>query len=291
MSKLRDRMIHDMQLHGYGERTQEAYARAVRQLQEFYSLSPDHIDEEQLREYFLHRKNTSKWSAATMRIAYSGIRFFFTHTLKREWSTLALIRAETERKLPSVLSLDEVRTLLEAVRTPPNKTYLTFVYSCGLRLQEALHMQVRDIDSKRMMIHVHRGKGAKDRYVPLPETTLKILRAYWKTHGNPNWLFPRLGRNRKEGSTATTPMGKATVQGALLRVIKALPTIKKRVSVHTLRHSYATHLLEAGVNIRLVQQYLGHASLMSTMVYTHVTRTGQQDAYARINRVMGKVQS
>jgi len=291
MSNFRDRMINDMQLHGYGVRTQEAYARTVRQLQEFYGISPDKITEEQLRDYFLHRKNVSKWSASTMKIGYCGIKFFFTYTLKRGWDTLTLIRVETERKLPTVLSVDEVRVILKALRKLHNKAYLTTVYSCGLRLNEALHLHVADVDSKRMVIHIHSGKGAKDRYVPLPKSTLTLLREYWMTHQNPDWVFPRLGRSGKEGPSATEPMGQATVQGALRRVVKETPSITKPVRVHTLRHSYATHLLEAGVNIRLVQQYLGHSSLISTMVYAHVTRIGHQDAHARIDRLMNGVQS
>ena len=291
MSSFQERMLQDMQLHGYGERTQESYLRAVRQLHEFYQLPPEDITEEQLREYFLHRKNVSQWSACTMRIAYCGVKFYYQKTLKRDWHTLALIRAETERKLPTVLSVEEVRTILQHVRTLQNRAYLTTVYSCGLRLHEGLHLQVRDIDSKRMQIHVHRGKGAKDRYVPLPEPTLQLLREYWKTHRNPTWIFPALGRSGNDGPTADRPMGKGTVQGVLRRTLKELPAITKRVSVRTLRHSYATHLLEAGVNIRLVQQYLGHSSLMTTTVYLHVTRLGHQDAYGRINALMKEVQS
>jgi len=284
-------MIHDMQLHGYAERTQQAYVRTVRQLQQFYELSPEEICEEQLRDYFIHRKNVSRWSPATMRIAYSGIKFFYTYTLKREWGTMELIRAENQRKLPTVLTVDEVHSILQAVDTPHNKAYLTVVYCCGLRLQEGLHLQVGDIDGQRKLIHVHLGKGAKDRYVPLPDSTLAVLRDYWKTHRNSKWVFPRLGRSRKEGPTATEPMNKETVHGALRRVLKTELAITKPVRVHTFRHSYATHLLESGVNIRLVQQYLGHASLASTMIYAHVTRVGHRDACARINRLMKGVRS
>jgi integrase/recombinase XerD len=287
---LYESMIHDMTLHGYGERTREAYARAVRQMWEFLGMAPEEITEEDLRRYFLHRKNQDRWSSATMRIAYAGIKFFFNHTLRRDWHTLSLIRAEAERKLPVVLSIDEVRTILAQFRTPQNKAYFTVVYSCGLRLLEGLHLQVADVDSDRMLLHVHRGKGAKDRYVPLPESTLEVLRSYWKRHRNPVWLFPSLGRSGNLGPTATIPMAKQTVQGALRRVLKELPQIKKRVRVHTFRHSYATHLLEAGVNIRLVQQFLGHASLASTMVYAHVTRAGHDEACMRINTLMQGVE-
>ena len=277
-----------LQLAGMSTRTQQCYTRSVRMLADFYNKTPDLITEQELQDYFLHRRNTNKWSAATMRICYSGIKFFFLNVLKRDWHTLNLIHAKREQRLPTVLSLDEVRAILAAVSTPQNKAYLTVVYSCGLRLHEALYLQVSDIDSCRMRIHVHRGKGAKDRYVPLPETTLSVLRSYWKLHRNPVWIFPRLGRSGKEGPTAQRSMHKGSVQGALRRVLKQL-NIKKRVSVHTLRHSYATHLLEAGVNIRRIQQYLGHHSLTSTMVYLHLTTQGHEHAYNIINDLMQEV--
>lgn len=279
-----------LQLAGMSQRTQECYTRSVRMLADFYNKPPDQISETHLQDYFLHRRNTDKWSAATMRICYSGIKFFFINVLQRDWHTLELIHAKREQRLPTVLSLDEVRAILAAVRTCQNKAYLTAVYSCGLRLHEALYLQVSDIDGDRMRIHVHRGKGAKDRYVPLPEATLNILRSYWKLHRNPVWIFPRLGHSGKEGPTAQTPMDKGSVQGALRRVLKQLK-LQKRISVHTLRHSYATHLLEAGVNIRRIQQYLGHHSLNSTMVYLHLTTQGHEHAYGIINDLMQEVRS
>jgi integrase/recombinase XerD len=273
-----------LQLAGMSKRTQQCYTRSVRMLVDFYNKTPDQITEVQLQDYFLHRRNADKWSAATLRICYSGIKFFFINVLKRDWHTLELIHAKREKRLPTVLSLNEVWTILNAVRTPQNKAYLTTVYTCGLRLHEALYLQVNDIDSDRMRIHV-RGKGAKDRYVPLPESTLHLLRDYWKRHRNPAWIFPRLGRSGKEGPAAQIPMSKETVQGALRRVLKQLK-FKKRVSVHTLRHSYATHLLEAGVNLRRIQQYLGHSSLNSTMIYLHLTTQGHENAYGIINDLM-----
>ncbi len=274
-----------LQLAGMSKRTQECYTRSVRMLVDFYGKTPDLINELQLQDYFLHRKNVDKWSPATMRICYSGIKFFFINVLKRQWHTLELVHAKRERRLPTVLSTKEIRSILNTVKTPQNKAYLTTVYSCGLRLHEALNLQVSDIDSDRMRIHVHRGKGAKDRYVPLPESTLVTLRNYWKIHRNPLFLFPRLGRSGKEGPSATIPMNKSSVQGALRRVLKQLD-LKKRISVHTLRHSYATHLLEAGVNIRRIQQYLGHSSLSSTLIYLHLTTQGHQRAYGIINDLM-----
>ncbi|MHC4637622.1 MAG: tyrosine-type recombinase/integrase [Planctomycetota bacterium] len=280
-----NKSMRALQLAGMSKRTQQCYTRSVRMLVDFYGKTPDLINELQLQDYFLHRKNVDKWSPATMRICYSGIKFFFVNVLKRQWHTLELVHAKREQRLPTVLSINEVRSILDTVRTPQNKAYLTTVYSCGLRLHEALFLQVSDIDADRMRIHVHRGKGAKDRYVPLPESTLSILRNYWKLHRNPAWIFPRLGRSGNEGPTATTPMNKSSVQGALRRILKQL-NLKKRISIHTLRHSYATHLLEAGVNIRRIQQYLGHNSLNSTMVYLHLTTQGHENAYGIINKLM-----
>ncbi len=273
-----------LQLAGMSTRTQQCYTRSVRMLVDFYHKTPDLISEQELQDYFLHRKNVDKWSPATMRICYRGIKFFFINVLKRQWHTLELVHAKREHRLPTVLSIKEVRAILATVRTPQNKAYLTTVYSCGLRLHEALHLHISDIDSERMRIHV-RGKGAKDRYVPLPKATLNILRNYWKLHRNPTWIFPRLGRSCKEGPSATVPMNKGSVQGALRHVLKQLK-FKKRISVHTLRHSYATHLLEAGVNIRRIQQYLGHSSLNSTLIYLHLTTQGHQRAYGIINELM-----
>ena len=137
-----------------------------------------------------------------------------------------------------------------------------------------------------MMIHVHRGKGCKDRFVPLPESTLLLLRQYWKTHRNPKLIFPALGRGHNLGPTSLTPMAIGNVQGAFRKARIAAGITKRRVSIHTLRHSYATHLLEAGVNIRIIQSYLGHAQIMTTMVYLHLSRNGHEDAYQRINDLM-----
>jgi integrase/recombinase XerD len=285
MTDYYQKSMRALQLAGMSERTQQCYTRSVRMLVDFYGKTPDKVTETELQDYFLHRRNVDKWSAATMRICYSGIRFFFINVLKHDWHTLKLIHAKREQTLPTILSRKEVWQIIHTVRTPQNMAYLIVVYTCGLRLHEALFLQVSDIDSQRMRIHVHRGKGAKDRYVPLPMATLTILRSYWQRHRNPLWIFPRLGRSGKEGPTATKPMAKASVQGALRRVLKELK-IKKRISIHTLRHSYATHLLEAGVNIRRIQQYLGHQSLNSTMVYLHLTTQGHEHAYGIIDKLM-----
>ena len=286
MTPLRQQMIAALQLSGKGERTQQSYVREVRLLAQFYGKSPDVISEQELQAYFLHRKNVDGLAPASMRICYSGIRFFYQHVLQRDWHTLSLIRAQSEHRLPAVLSIEEVRRLLKAATPLHNQVYFTTVYSLGLRLHEALYLQVSDVDGQRFQVHVHRGKGAKDRYVPLPEDTLALLRTYWKTHHNPTWLFPATGRDQKQTPTATSPMSRASVQGAFRKAKRRAGVTKTGVAIHTLRHSYATHLLEAGVNLRLIQRYLGHTRLETTMVYLHLTHTGHADAYARINALM-----
>jgi len=274
---LRTRMQQDLQLAGLGERTQEAYLRAVRQLAAHFRRPPDQLTEEQLREYFLFLKNDKQFASPSLKIAFYGIRFFYTHTVPRSWETLQKLRVPRQKTLPDVLTRDEVRQLIEAVRTPHNKAYLWTVYSLGLRLQEGLHLQVGDVDSQRMLVHVHRGKGAKDRYVPLPERTLGMLREYWSSHRHPSWLFPATGRDRRQAATAKQPMAKASVQGAMRRVVQQLG-LRKQVSIHTLRHSYATHLLDAGVSIRLISAYLGHVSLDTTLIYAHLTMVNEAGA-------------
>jgi site-specific recombinase XerD len=220
-----------------------------------------------------------------MTIAICGIRFCYQQVLNRNWTIFGILRPAPEKKLPVILSLAEVRQILGRVRLPRYQVCLSTIYSCGLRLQEGTHLQVADIDSARMMIHVRHGKGAKDRYVPLPQRTLELLRQYWRTHRNPVWLFPAEGRNHIDLAIATQPMSKSSLQNALRAALKDSGN-HKRASVHTLRHSWATHLLEAGVNLRLIQEWLGHASPATTSVYTHLTLKATQLGTAAINQLM-----
>lgn len=281
-----ERSTKALQLNGLAERSQQSYTRMVRLLVDFYGKTPDMITEEELQEYFLHRKLVSKWSGGYMRICYCAIRFFFVNVLERKWHTFDYLRAKREQKLPAVLSLEEVHRLLDCIRIPHYRAFHSTVYSCGLRLEEALNLEVSDIDSDRMMIHVHRGKGTKDRYVPLPHSTLGILRKYWASHRNPRLIFPALGRDRQGAAKAQYPMSKSTVQDALRNAKKPAHIHKRGVCVHTLRHSYATHLLEAGVNLMVIQRYLGHNSLTTTMIYLHLTQKGHDDAAKIISHLM-----
>ncbi len=280
MTILRERMSADMQLRGLAKKTQIAYLRAVRQLAAYYGKSPDQIDEEELRRYFLYLKNEKKASRSSCTIAICGLKFFYERTLGREWTTFDLVRPPKSQKLPVVLSREEVRQVLACLRRFHYRVCLTTIYSCGLRLQEGVQLQVADIDGDRLLIHVRLGKGAKDRYVPLPPTTLALLRQQWLGCRHPQWLFPS-----RHCPQATQPMHASGVQRAFKAAL-AESGVQKEATVHTLRHSYATHLLEEGVNLRVIQAYLGHRSPKTTAIYTHLTRNAQSRAVAVIDRLM-----
>jgi site-specific recombinase XerD len=284
MGILRERMIQDMQLRGFSVRTQQSYSRAVRKLAQHYHKSPDLVTDEELRQYFLYRTNVSRWSRVACTIALCGIKFFYENTLKRDWTTVGLLKPKRLKSLPTVLSLDEVRRTLARVHMLRHRVCLTTIYSCGLRLTEGRTLQIPHIDSDRMFLHVT-GKGTKDRYVPLPARTLELLREIWKTHRNPLWLFPAPGRGGHGEASANKPMPVASVQMAFKEaLVKA--RVHKKASVHTLRHSYATHLLEGGVDLRIIQQILGHANPQTTMVYTQLTEPALKPATEIINRLM-----
>jgi integrase/recombinase XerD len=279
MTALREKMIEDMQLRGFAIRTQEAYLLAVSQLARYYQKPPDQVNEEELRQYFLYLKNEKRAARATCTIALCGIKFFFQHTLGREWKTFEFLRPPKEKKLPVILSLAEVRTILAKVRCLRYRVCLSTIYACGLRLQEGLHVQVGHIDSERLLLHVRHGKGGKDRYVPLPPPILSMLRQQWLTHRNPFWIFPSPIRPEKG------PMDASGVQRAFHAALLECG-IPKPATVHTLRHSYATHLLEAGVNLRVIQAYLGHASPATTAIYTHLTQTSDERTARTINQAL-----
>jgi site-specific recombinase XerD len=286
MTKLRQRMIEDMQLRGFSARTQECYVRSVAQLAQHFDRSPEQLNEDDLRQYFLYLANEKKVARATATIALCGIKFFFEQTVHKDWPTLRFVRPPREKKLPVVLSRDEVRRILAEVRIPVYRACLTTIYACGLRLLEGAHLEVPDIDSARMALHIH-GKGKKDRYVPLPEPTLEILREFWRTHRSPQWLFPAPTRHGLKHSLANNggPVNRSSLQSAFKRALKKTG-IAKRAHVHTLRHSYATHLLEAGFNLRVIQENLGHRSARTTQIYTHLTQEVHQSLVRPLNDLM-----
>ena len=269
MTELRTRMIECLQLRGLSERTQEAYVRAVRQLAAHYHKSPDLITEEELRQYFLFIKNVKHYSSNTSTIAICGIKFFFEKTLNRNWSIFGILRAPREKKLPVILSVEEVRKILGCLRLPRYRVCLSTIYSCGLRLQEGTHLQVRDIDSARMMIHVRHGKGNKDRYVPLPERTLELLRQYWASHRNPVWLFPSPGHGDVPLSISTEPMARSSLprlvpRGAQSKRHQPLPP-RSTLFVTVGQRTCSNRALTCG-SFKNISDTLGQPRLASTHI-------------------------
>lgn len=287
MTALRQRMIEELHLRGYAERTVGAYVSAVARLARYHHSPPDRLSEDQLREYLVHLTSVRKLARPSLTVALSGIRFFYERTLGRQWTILDIARPKRDKKLPVVLSREEVWRVLGAVRTPTYRACLTTIYACGLRLLEGTGLQVPHVDGARRLLHVHHGKGGVDRMVPIPGAALALLRAHWRTHRNPVWVFPAPRRRpaRPLHDPTIGPIGPTSLQKAFVLAVKQ-SGVSKPAHVHTLRHSYATHLLEAGVPISLIQEYLGHSSPSTTAIYTHVTRELRDTAIDPINELM-----
>lgn len=278
MTELRRRMVEDMQLRGLAKNTQQSYMDSVRILAKYYNRRPDHLSEEEIRNFFLYLIKEKQVCESTVGIYLHGIKFFFEKTLKREWPVLNLIRAQKRKRLPVVLSTEEVRKLLSLIKIPRNRVCLTTIYSCGLRLSEGTQLNVGDIDSKRMVIQIRDSKGGKDRYVPLPDRILCVLREYWRKNRSESWLFP-------SDVKVADHISHSAIQLCFKKVL-CESGITKDATVHTLRHSYATHLLESGVDIRVIQGILGHSSPKSTVIYTHLTQKTMTKLHTTVDDLM-----
>jgi len=285
VSPLRRRMIEDMELRGFAPKTQLSYVRAVEHLSRFFGRSPDTLSDEDIRRYFVHLTCERKLARPTVTIALSGIKFLYESTLKRDFSVTGVPVPKRKYPLPIVLAREEVRAILSKVTEVRHRACLTLIYACGLRLGEGCRVQVVDIDRVRGVLHVHLAKGAKDRYIPLPPGILPLLGVCWRTHHNPTWLFPSVGRSNLCGTASERCVPPGTIQQVFSAAL-AVSGVRKRVSVHSLRHSYATHLLEDGVNLRLIQSWLGHGSPAVTAVYTHLTEQASTSAAQQVARLM-----
>lgn len=286
VSPLRRRMIEDMELRGFSVKTQASYVRAVEGLTRYHKRNPQTLSDEDIRRYFVHLKCERKLARPTITIALCGIKFLFEATLKRDFTVTGVPRPKREKHLPVVISRTEVRAILDKITETRHRACLTLIYACGLRLGEACRVQVTDLDRARGVLHVRQAKGSKDRYVPLPPGILPLLEACWRIHRNPVWLFPSVGRGGIHGATSECHVPLGTVQ-QVFRAALALSGVRKHVSVHNLRHSYATHLLEDGVNLRQIQTWLGHNSPSVTAVYTHLTEQATSEAAQQVGRLMG----
>ena len=286
VSPLRRRMIEDMELRGFSAKTQASYLRAVEKLARFHGRCPKTLSDEEIRRYFVHLKCERKLARPTITIALCGIKFFYESTLRRDFSVTGVPRPKREHKLPVVLTREEVRAILRQVTEVRHRACLTLIYACGLRLGEGCRVQTADIDRARGVLHVRAAKGGKDRYVPIPAPILPLLETCWRMHRNPIWLFPSVGRGGVHGPTATSPVPIGTVQ-QVFRAALAVSGVHKHVAIHSLRHSYATHLLEDGINLRQIQTWLGHNSPAVTSVYTHLTEQASTAAAQQVGKLMG----
>jgi len=284
MEKLHDQMKMDLELRNLSPRTRSCYLTWVKSFALHFHRSPEEMGEEEIREYLHYLIQEKKVSQSGVSQAYSALKFFYETTLKRDWKGYRIPRAQKGRRLPVVLSPQEIQAIFSAVGNLKHRAVLMTIYSAGLRISEVVHLKVSDVDSQRMTIRVEQGKGQKDRYTLLGQRTLDILRDYWKEYRPVGWLFP----GKTESESLSVSSVQKVFEKALLRA-----GIKKPASVHTLRHSFATHLLEAGTDLFHIQPHLGPTSLKTTAVYLHLSRKGLEDLASPVDLLegMGKLTS
>ncbi len=263
MGALRKQMDGDLVVRGMSVRTREAYLGAVAGLAKYYGRRPDRVSEQEVQNYLLHLIEERKLAWSSCNIVAQGLKFFYRVTLKRPQTQFAIPRARQPQKLPQILSREEVAALIENTLNPKHRAILMTAYGAGLRLNEICHLKVTDIDSDRMTMRVEQGKGAKDRYTLLSPRLLGELRRYWVLYRPKQWLFTRKNPAR--------PIGEETVH-RVYHAAKAHAGILKEGGIHSLRHAFATHLLEAGVDIHTIQRLLGHGHISTTLRYFHLAR-------------------
>jgi integrase/recombinase XerD len=262
MTPLRQKMIDDMKLRRFAPSTQELYVSAVADLAKYYNQSPDLIDKEKIQKYLLHLMEERHLAWSTCNVAVAGMRFFYTKTLGLDSIHLGIPPMRSQTKLPEIFSFEEIERLLKCASSTKNRVLLMTTYAAGLRVSEVVNLKLSDIDSSRMTIRITQGKGNKDRYTILSSRLLTELRTYYREYRPPQWLF--------YGSYTGKQISIGTAQTMYYNA-KERAGITKEGGIHTLRHCFATHLLEAGVDIRTIQSLMGHTSIMTTMNYLRVT--------------------
>ena len=276
MKPLRQKMINDMKLRRFAQKTQDAYVSAVLGLAKHYNESPDLLDKEKIQKYLLHLMEERHLAWSTCNVAVAGMRFFYTQTLGRDAMHLGIPPMRSQSKLPEIFSFEELERLFKCATSLKNKALLMTTYGAGLRVSEVVNLKLSDIDSKRMTIRVRQGKGNKDRYSILSSRLLTELRAYYREYKPPACLF--------YGSYTGEQMSIGTAQ-TLYYAAKERAGITKQGGIHTLRHCFATHLLEAGVDLRTIQSLMGHASIITTMGYLRVTSKKLSDTKSPLDLI------
>lgn len=270
---------------GKADSTINLYSHAIRRVCEYFDCPPDTLTQEQLEGYFESLISTHSWS--TVKVDRNGLQFFYKHVLKRDWQWVDIVKPPQEKHLPDVLTLKELERLINGTRERRYQTFILTCFSMGLRLGETLSIRVADIDSERALLHVRQAKGKKDRYVFLPKMTLEALRAYWVTHRNPTLLFPQ-GRTPEQRHKAREPMDRGGTQKSFKAIVTDVG-IRKDITIHTLRHCYGTLLTDAGVNLRAIQEQMGHECPKTTALYTQLSNYSQSDTDRRINGLLSRL--
>ena len=269
MSALRKQMQADMVVRNFSVRTRESYIAAVAGIAKFYKRSPDTLSEDEVQGYLLHLIEERKLAWSSVNVAVSALKFLFQVTLKRKSVEFQIPRPHQPQRLPEILSREEVMRIIDAAANPRHRAVLLTIYAAGLRLSEACRLKVSDIDSERMTLRIEQAKGAKDRYALLSPKLLKELRVYWAAYRPQDWLFPS---TRDRG----LPLAHVTVQRIFYRA-RDRAGITKRCGIHGLRHAFATHMLEGGVNVHTIQRLMGHRDLSTTTRYFHLARSHLAD--------------
>ena len=270
---------------GKSKSTIDVYSRAVRRITEYFDCCPDRLTTKHFKEHFSNLIQTHSWS--TVKVDRNGLQFFYKYVLNKDWQWIDIVKPPQVKSLPDILTSDEVSQIINNTREIRYQTYILAVYSMGLRLGEALNLKVGDIDSQRMRVHVRCGKGRKDRFVTLPDAALHALRQYWVTHRHRSLVFPG-GKTSDDRHKANAPMDRGGIQKSF-KVIVHSCNIHKKISIHSLRHAYGTHLVEEGLNLRAIQKELGHDSPKTTAIYTQLTEPVQQQTTKLINKMVSRL--
>jgi integrase/recombinase XerD len=268
-------------------RTLQSYYRQMDLVCRYFGRNPKYLSQRRIRSYIIYLKEAKRLSPSSLRQAIASCRMYYCDMLGKSWKLWDVVKARDKKRLPVVMTIEEVAVVLRGVALLRHRTPLRLIYCCGLRLDEAVHLTIDDVEPGCVI--VRDGKGGKDRRVPLCEMMYRQLRYYWLQHRNPKWIFPSAGRgrrgdDRKRMGASEIPIGKGSLQKAFHDAL-GLTSIRKKATIHTLRHSYATHLLAMGVNIRQLQLYLGHEDIKTTILYTHLIPFGEEKSFEHIEAI------
>ena len=280
--RLYNKFVQTLELQGYAPVTVDCYSRGIRRVADYFDQCPDsRLNKDDLKQYFADLLKTHSWS--TIKLDRNALQHYWTHILNKDWDWVLIVKPPKVKSLPDILTPDEINLVLANVQKVRYAVLFFTLYTLGMRIGEGLNLCVGDIDGELMRVHVRQGKGLKDRYAKLPQATYDLLRQFWQTHRHPKFIFPSTQKNRQN-----VPMDRGATQKAIKEAVHAAG-IRKHITAHSLRHCYATHLIEQGLNLRAVQDLLGHEDPRTTAIYTQLTESVVQDSQDEVNRLASKI--